>query len=153
MKNDNNEIPESIFSDLKEVSEYAGNVKNARYWLFMLSAYWLVFGVINYLKITNDSNFVVLKQWALYRLIQYLAFGVVYLVLALYSFKKASLSFLIAMLFYTAHSIWLIIINTFDLQRMIINLLVIFILIKGFKDAKQYEKIVIELGDQTAKPL
>ncbi len=132
---------ETIFKELADISKYKRNVKNARYWLYMIAGYWLVYGVVYYSRMADQRT-------AIFIIGAYAVTGLVFLALALWSRKKASLPFLISLLFYVALSLWLMYVRPFNVQENIVRLLIVIILIKGYRDAKKYEEITKTFGDQ-----
>lgn len=140
------ENQETIFKELADVSKYRQHVRNARYWLYMLAGFWLVYGAIYYSRMTDQRT-------ALFIIGTYAATGLLFLALALWSHKKPSLAFIISLLFYIALSLWLMYTRPFNLQENMIRLLVVIILIKGYRDAKQYEEIMKTLGAGNEIPI
>lgn len=158
--NKNAEVPENdkadhqqatIFNELGNQSKYKQNVNQGRYWLFMIAGYWSVYGFSQFHKLQEYNVYLIFKQNAWYVLAIYLVISLVFLTTAFWSRKKASLSFLAALLFYTGISAWQISSTGFILQENIIRMLVIIILLKGYKDARSYEEITNTFGGQPYK--
>jgi predicted aspartyl protease len=76
----------------------------------------------------------------------------IFLVFAAFSYKKPAISFLGALIFYLAVIIVLAVIEPATLlQGIILKVLVVIALVKGYKDAKEFEQMKRTLGTGAAE--
>src|ERR1700712_1165452 len=102
-QNENAEVSENdergnqqstIFNESGSQSKYERQVKQARYWLFMLAGYWGVYGFAQFNKIQEYNAQLLVKRNAWYILAIYIIISLIFLTVAFWSRKKASLAFL-----------------------------------------------------------
>ena len=147
---DQNNIPsatassnDSIFKDVVDTEPYQKGLKNARIWLYVVSGFHLVFAIINYFTLKDQD-----EQMALMASGIYVAIAAIFFALALWSYKKPTVSFLVALILYIAFIIGFALLDPANLVRgVIIRILVIVALFKGYTNAKQVEKLRESMGN------
>lgn len=133
------EKQETIFNDLTDMSGYDKNLKNARIYLYIIGALQLGIGIYEYA--TAEEY---LKVWGL--AIDG-SIGAVFLGLALLSYKKPVLSFGLGLVLFILLQVVLIYLDSDNIRRGIfLKIFAIIALIKGLKDAREYEEIKRTLG-------
>ena len=131
---------DTIFNDVADISGYDKNLKTARIYLYIVAALHVGIGVYEYVTIEDNT----LKLWAM---AVDAGIGAIFFGLALWSYKQASLAFGIALVLYILLQIVIIYFDTSMIYKgIILKVLVIVALVKGFKDAREYEQIKRSLG-------
>ena len=139
---DQNNIPsatsmsqETMFSDIVDIKPYEKSLKNARIWLYVISAIQVVFGVVQY-AIADD------KEIGLVVAIVEAGIGVLFFLFALWSYKKPATAFMTALVTFVVIHIGSAIIEPTQIYKgIILKILVIVALVKGFNNAREVEKL------------
>ena len=139
---DQNNIPsatslshETMFSDIVDIKPYEKNLKNARIWLYVIAAIQVVFGIVQY-AITDD------KEIGLIVAIVEAGIGVLFFLFALWSYKKPATAFMTALVTFVVIHVASAIIEPSQIYKgIILKVLVIVALVKGFNNAREVEKL------------
>jgi hypothetical protein len=131
---------ESIFNNLVDLEPYEKTLKNARIWLYVIAGLQFVMGIYEYFSV--DDKTVASIAFAIDALI-----ALTFLGLALWSRKKPTIAFLIALILYLVFIISLMVIDpTSAFKGIIVKIFVIIALIKANRDAKKYEAVRTSIG-------
>ena len=139
---DQNNIPsatfvsqETMFSDIVDIKPYEKSLKNARIWLYVIAAIQVVFGIVQY-AITDD------KEIGLVVAIVEAGIGVLFFLFALWSYKKPATAFMTALVTFVVIHVASAIIEPSQIYKgIILKVLVIVALVKGFNNAREVEKL------------
>lgn len=133
---------ESIFNELVDTAPFQKSLKTARIWLYVIAGFQLLLAVINYFSLKNEDPDAALAAASIYCII-----AAVFYLLALLSRRKPATSFLLALIFYIAMSIGNAFLEPESLTRgLLLRILVIAALAKGWTNAREVEKRRIPLG-------
>ena len=132
----------SIFAEIIDYSPLEKSMKQARIWLYVIAAIQLIMGLVEY----NTAET---------KLIGWLAFGIdsgigaIFLVLALWSKKKPALAFSIALgLYVLIHLVFMIMDPVNIYKGILLKVIVVVVLVKAVKNARQYEAIKNSVGER-----
>ncbi len=130
----------TIFSDIVDTAPYEKSLRNARIYLYIIAALQFGIGIYEYAS-TEDKDLVAGGIDA--------GIGVLFLLLALWSYKKPAIAFMTALIAFLVIHIGLSIIDPSHIYRgIILKILVVVALIKAFKDARQVEKLRESVGTE-----
>ena len=136
---------DTIFNDVADMSGYDKNLKTARIYLYVIAGIQLIAAAYEYFTLRDIS-----EQYALLAGGIDIGVGILFAFLALWSHKKPAAAFITALIVYVAIQILAIIgDNSMIYKVIILKVLVIIALIKGFKDAREYEQMKRSLGTNT----
>ena len=132
--------PETIFSEIYDLEPYERTLKNARIWLYVIAGLQFIMGIIEY---NREDDPVI--GWTAFGIDAFIAVG--FLVLALWSRKKPVPAFTIALVSYIVLHVGFSILDPSNLVRgIIIKILVIVALVKANRDARKYEEMKTLMG-------
>jgi hypothetical protein len=127
--------PESIFNNLVDLELYEKSLKNARTWLYVIAAFQFLMGVYEYF--TVEDNVVAAIAFGIDAFI-----GLTFLALAIWSKKKPTIAFALALGLYVLFLISFMILDSSNIFKgVIIKILVIVALVKANRDARKYEEV------------
>ena len=130
----------TIFSDIVDTAPYEKSLRNARIYLYIIAALQFGIGIYEYAS-TEDKNLALVAGGI------DAGIGVLFLLLALWSYKKPAIAFMTALIAFLVIHIGLSIIDPSHIYRgIILKILVVVALIKAFKDARQVEKLRESVG-------
>jgi asparagine N-glycosylation enzyme membrane subunit Stt3 len=133
---------DSIFLDVADMSGYDKNLKTARIYLYIVAAIQIIVGIYQYVTLKEYDEQIALLSGAIAA-----GLGVVFIILAIWSYKMPSAAFLTALIIFIGAHVYTAIEDPSQIYRgIILKVLVIVALIKGFKDAKEYEQMKRTLG-------
>lgn len=143
----NNGIPsatantqDGLFNDIVDTAPYEKSLKTARIYLYIIATIQFGIGVYEYLS-TED------KELALIAGAVDAGIGVLFLLFALWSYKKPAIAFMTALIAFLVIHIGLAFLDSTHIYKgIILKVLVIVALIKGFNDARQVEKLRESVG-------
>jgi hypothetical protein len=143
----NNGIPaatsttqETIFSDVVDTTPYEKNLKTARIYLYILTALQIGVGIYQYTT-TEDRELALIMGGIP------AGIGILFLLFAIWSYTKPAIAFMTALVtFIVAHGITMFFDTSSIYKGIILKILVIVALIKGFNDARQVEKLRESVG-------
>lgn len=136
-----NEQP-SLFEDMADTSAYEKPLRNARIWLYVVAGLHVLMAVVNYFQLKDADESIAAFTAGIYVVIAAIFFG-----LALWSRRKASTAFLVAVILYIAFIIGFSILEPENLVRgLLMRILVIVALIRGYQNAKNVEQIKASFG-------
>jgi hypothetical protein len=131
---------ETIFSDLADTRPYEKSLKTARIWLYVIAALQAGIGVYEYLS-TPDPTV------ALFAGVIDAGIGVIFLVLALWSYKKPAASFITALITYVVIHIGMMFVDPSNIYKgLLMKILIVLALVKAYKDAREVEKLKESIG-------
>ncbi|MDB5206812.1 MAG: hypothetical protein JWR72_1887 [Flavisolibacter sp.] len=131
---------ETIFGDLADTTKYEKGLKNARIYLYIIAALQVGVGIYEYVT-TDDKNLALIAGGL------DAGIGILFLLFAVWSYKKPAPAFITALITFLVIHIALSVLDPTHLYRgIILKILVVIALIKGFKDARQVEKIKASIG-------
>ncbi len=137
---------DTIFNEVADMSGYDKNLKTARIYLYIVAAIQMIFGIYEYFTLREYDDQIALLTGGID-----FGIGIVFIVLAVWSYKKPAAAFLTALiLFVTIHVLSMISDPTMIYKGIILKVLVTIALIKGFKDARDYEQMKRSLGSNTS---
>jgi hypothetical protein len=136
-------IPQqNLFSEIVDYTPLEKSMKNARIWLYVIAGFQLIMGIAEYLN-TED------------KFIAWIAFGIdtgigaVFLLLALWSRKKPTIAFTIALVLYVIVNLGFMFMDTNNIYKgILIKVLIVIALVKANKNARKYEAIKHSLGEE-----
>src|SRR5690349_5996830 len=98
--NENEPVKEdTIFYDVADMSGYDKNLKNARVYLYIVAAVQMIFGFYEYFTLSDYDNQIALLTGGID-----VGIGIVFIILAMWSYKKPAAAFLTALIiFITIH--------------------------------------------------
>ena len=139
---DENNIPssssvsqESVFSDVVDIRPYEKALKNARIWLYVIAGLQVIFGIVQY-AITDD------KELGLIVAVIEAGIGVLFFLFALWSYKKPATAFMTALITFVVIHVGAAIVEPTQIYKgIILKILVIVALVKGFNNAREVEKL------------
>ncbi len=126
----------TIFSDIStDMSGYQKNIKGARVWLYIIGVMQIGIGFYEYAQTTGYAeNF----RWIAFGVDAFI--GLVFLGLAILSYKKPAISFIVALIFYIIVNV--LVIYTAGISSVsffwVIKILIVIALIRAIKDAREY---------------
>ena len=130
---------DSIFSDLADTRPYEKSLKTARIWLYVIAALQVVIGFVEYTTSEPDL--------ALFTLLIDAGIGVLFLGLALWSYKKPAVSFMTALIVYVLIHTGIAFLDPSNIAKgIILKVLIIMALVKAYKDAREVEKLKESIG-------
>lgn len=125
---------ESIFNDWGDTKPYEKSLKTARIWLYIIAALQVGIGIYEYNTVDESI--------ALFALLIDAGIGVVFLALALWSYKKPAASFLTAIIAYALMYIILGLLEPQNLYKgVLLKIFIVIALVKAYKDAREVEKM------------
>lgn len=126
---------ETIFSDVLDTTPYEKNLKTARIYLYIVAALQIGVGAYQYSKAADPELGFWLGGIPA-------ALGVLFLLFAIWSYKKPAIAFMTALIvFVVAHIATMVADPSYIYKGIILKVLVVMALVKGFKDAKEVEKL------------
>ena len=136
---------DTIFNEVADMSGYDKNLKTARVYLYIVAALQIGVGIYQYITLKDYSEQVALLAGGIAG-----GLGIVFIILAIWSYKMPSAAFLTALIVFVGAHIYTAIEDPSQIPRgIILKVLVIVALIKGFKDAREYEQMKRSLGTNT----
>ena len=144
---DENNIPaatdtsqETIFSDIVDTTPYEKNLKKARIYLYIIAALQIGVGIYQYSTADDPELALILGGIPA-------AIGVLFLGFAIWSYKQPVIAFMTALItFVVVHLATMILDPTAIYKGIILKILVIVALVKGFKDAREVQKLRESVG-------
>lgn len=147
-RDENNELAkpneqETIFTpDMTDMTGYDKNLRNARIWLYVIAGLQGAMGIYEYFAYADFGEEL---RWAALGID--IGIGIVFLVLAIWSRKKPAPAFLSALIFYIAISVTFMILDSTNIYKgIILKVLIVIALVKGYKDAKEYDDLKKSIG-------
>lgn len=126
---------ESIFSDLLDTTPYQKALKTARVYLYIIAAIQAGMGVYQYTQATDSEQ-------GLWTGGITASLGVLFLLFAIWSYRKPAAAFMTALVvFVVAHVATMIADPSYIYKGIILKVLVVVALVKGYKDAREVEKL------------
>jgi hypothetical protein len=131
---------ETIFSDVLDTTRYQKALKTARVYLYIIAAFQVGVGIYQYSQAADPE----LGLWAGGVTA---GLGVLFLVFAIWSYKKPAAAFMTALIvFVVAHVVTMIADPSYIYKGIILKVLVVIALVKGYKDAREVEKLNESVG-------
>lgn len=135
----------TIFADLStDMLGYQKNIKSARIWLYIIGVMQIGLGFYEYSQAAGYAENV---RWMIFGIDAFI--GLVFLGLAILSYKKPSIAFIIALVFYVVVNVLTIYfggISSIGFQ-WIIKILIVIALVRAIKDAREYAALKQGLED------
>ncbi len=126
---------ESIFSDIVNTKPYEKGLRNARIYLYIIAVIQFGVGIYQYTTVSDQETALIIGGIPA-------AIGILFLGFAIWSYKKPAAAFMTALItFVVSHIATMILDDTAIYKGIILKILVIVALVKGFKDARQVEKL------------
>jgi hypothetical protein len=129
----------TIFSDIAvDTTAYEKNITNARVWLYVIGGLQILYGAYEYFKYSDYSD---AARWMIFGVEAGL--GLIFISLAVLSYKKPFIAFLTALIIYILVNVWVTYMTGLSAASFgwIIKIFVIIALIRGIKDAREYAAI------------
>ena len=126
---------ETIFSDVLDTTPYEKNLRTARIYLYVVAAIQVGVGIYQYANAADpELGFWLGGVTA--------GLGILFLLFAIWSYKKPAAAFMTALIvFIVAHVATMVADPSYIYKGIILKVLVVIALIKGFRDAKEVEKL------------
>jgi len=146
---DQNNIPSAtdnsqstIFSDIVDTTPYEKNLKTARIYLYIIAALQIGVGIYQYATANEPELALILGAIPA-------GIGVLFLGFAIWSYKQPVIAFMTALItFVVVHAATMILDPTAIYKGIILKILVIVALVKGFKDAREVQKLRESIGNE-----
>ena len=130
----------TLFSDLADTTYYQKSLKTARIWLYVIAAIQAGIGIYEY-NSTPDPDV------ALIAAIIDGGIGVMFLLLALWSYKKPNLAFTTALVAYVVIHVGMMFVDPTNIFKgLILKIFIVVALVKAIKDAREVERLKESLG-------
>lgn len=131
---------ETIFHDFTDTKPYEKSLKTARIWLYVIATLQAGIGIYEYTS-TEDPTV------ALVAGIIDAGIGVIFLLLALWSYKKPAAASITALITYIVIYIGMMFIDPSNIVKgVLIKILVVLALVKAYKDAREVERLKESVG-------
>jgi hypothetical protein len=126
---------ETIFSDIVDTAPYEKSLKTARIWLYVIAALQAIVGIYEYNSVSDPTA-------ALVSLLIDGGIGVVFLLLAVWSYQKPVAAFMTALITYVVIHIGMMFIDPSNIYKgIILKVLIVVALVKACKDAREVQKL------------
>ncbi len=129
----------TIFSDIStDMSGYQKNIKRARVWLYIIGGYQIIIGVSEYIKYADYAENI---RWLIFGIDALI--GILFIGLAMLSYRKAVIAFISALILYVVVNIWVLYSTGFTALSFywILKIVVIVALIRAIKDAQEHASL------------
>ncbi|WP_121353790.1 hypothetical protein [Flavisolibacter nicotianae] len=126
---------ETIFSDLADTKPYEKSLKTARIWLYVIAALQAGIGIWEYAS-TQDPTVALVAGMI------DAGIGVIFLALALWSYKKPAAAFITALATYVVIHIGMMFVDPTNIVKgFILKILIVVALVRAYKDAREVERL------------
>lgn len=140
LSNETAQPQETIFHDFTDTRPYEKSLKTARIWLYVIAALQAGIGLYEYSS-TEDPTVALIAG------IIDAGIGVIFLLLALWSYKKPAAAFITALITYIVIHIGMLFVDPSNIYKgILIKILVVLALVKAYKDAREVERLKESVG-------